>query len=695
MSRRNRAAANVLPQASRGLTPPEVAAPAAVNSHPRRLLRPGLFVSLLLAALTLAALGRACGNGFIDDFDDDEYVTQNPAVQAGLTGPAVRWALTAFHSHNWHPLTWLSLEADTSLWGNAPQGYHRTNVLLHTANVLLLFGVLRRMTGALWRSAAVAALFAVHPLHVESVAWISERKDVLSALFFLLTLWAYTAYARRPGWGRYLLVVLPLALGLAAKPMLVTLPFVLLLLDYWPLQRGGEWRVASDERPSSLATRHSPLVTLLLEKLPLLILAAACSAATLAAQERIVQSMEDFPLLTRAANAVVACATYLVQAFWPVRLAFFYPHPAGGPPAWQLAGAALLLAGVSALVLRGARRHGYLPVGWLWYLGMLVPVIGLVQVGLQAHADRYTYLPLIGVFLMLAWGVPDLLARWHVAGAVTAAGTVVLVGVCAVMSWLQAGYWKDSVTLWRHALDVTVDNYMAHHKLGMHLLKAGQAAAARRHFEAAVRIQPRVAASHAGLGLACERLGRTDDAIRCYDEALRLNPRLVVAQRDLAALYASKGELEPAAHHYREALALQPAAPEMHNNLGAVYARMGRFDEAAQQYRIALKGRPDNVRVRLNLCQALARQGKLQEAVAECELARQACQSEARPRPELLDALAAAYAEFGLFPQAVATAQQALARASADRPDLVAAIRERLRLYQQGKPWRAAPPEGR
>jgi Flp pilus assembly protein TadD len=718
--------------------------------------------------LTLAALGGVCGNGFIDDFDDDEYVSQNPAVQAGLTWSGMRWALTAFHSHNWHPLTWLSLQLDTTLWGNAPRTYHRTNLLLHMANVLLLFAALWLMTGALWRSAAVAALFAVHPLHVESVAWIAERKDVLSAFFFLLTVWAYAYYARRPAWGRYLLVMLSLALGLSAKPMLVTLPGVLLLLDYWPLGRlwpTGE--AVSAYAPSSPGR-------LVLEKLPLLILSVACSAATLAAQEHIVQTREDFPLGSRAANALVAYATYLVQAVWPVRLAFFYPHPPEGGTIWQIAGAALLLVGVSALVAWGARRHRYLPVGWLWYLGMLVPVIGLVQVGLQAHADRYTYLPLIGVFLMLGWGVPDLLPRWQVWAAVTA----IVVGACAVVSWLQVGYWKDSPTLWQHTLHVTSDNYLAHHKLGMHLLR-NDAAAAREQFEAAVRIQPRVAATHFGLAKACERLGYTDAAVRSFGEALRLNPALTAAHRELAGVYARLGDWKEAAGHYRAFLQIRPedlgvrldlsrvlgrqGKPEeaavdcelarrqlekygataatsarwradyagVVHELGVLQARQGRSDLALRWLHQAVELMPATVRYHCSLAHVLHGQGQTADAAEEyrkaselaprwpeaanqaargmathpdaalrdgataIELAQQACEATTPPRPDFYDTLAAAYAEAGNFPKAIAVAQQALAHTATDRPELVAPIRERLRLYQAGKPWRAPSPPAR
>jgi tetratricopeptide (TPR) repeat protein len=515
-------------------------------------------------------------------------------------------------------LTWISLQADATLFGSRAWGYHLTNLLLHTAAVLVLYAALRHMTSERGRSAAVAALFAVHPLHVESVAWVAERKDVLGGLLWMLTLAAYARYARQPGVGRYALVVLLTALGLMAKPMLVTLPCVLLLLDYWPLRRSPVEGVAppGPEAPSFAPAGAARLV---LEKVPLLALAAACSAATVGAQERIIQNDLDFPWPARAANALVTAVNYLAQMVWPRDLAFFYPHPEGALPAWKVGGAALFLAGVSLLAAWTARRRPYLVVGWLWYLGTLVPVIGLIQVGLQGHADRYTYIPLIGIFLLLAWGVPPLLAHLGVSPSVTAAGTVVLIGGSAVAAWDQAGAWADSPTLWQHTLDATGDNFMAHFHLGNHLLKQGDVGGARRHFLASLRLKPGIAATHAGLAKTHVREGRLDDGIASYEEALRINPRLAPVHHDLANLYARKGELVAAVRHFREALELQPGQAETHNNLGAACTRLGNLDEAVAEYRAALALRPENIGTRLNLCLALTRLGKLDEAAGECE----------------------------------------------------------------------------
>jgi tetratricopeptide (TPR) repeat protein len=758
------------------------------------------FLPLGLALLTLASLGRVCGNGFID-FDDPRYVTDNPHVRAGLTLPGLRWALTAFHAYNWHPLTWISLQADAALFGPRPWGYHLTNLLLHAAAVLALYAALRRMTGRRWRSAAVAALFAVHPLHVESVAWVAERKDVLSGLFWMLTLWAYARYAEKPGAGRYGLVVLLTGLGLTAKPMLVTLPLVLLLLDYWPLRR---LRVEGVPPPEASAPAFAPAEVrrLLLEKVPLLVLAVACSAATVRAQERIIQDWSEFSPAARVANAAVTCVTYLAQAVWPRNLAFFYPHAGDSLPAWKVAGAALLLVGVSALAVWSARRRPYLLVGWLWYLGTLVPVLGLVQVGLQGHADRYTYIPLVGIFLLLAWGVPEVLARWEVSPALTAAGTVVVVAGLGVAAWFQSGYWVDSPTLWRHTLEATGDNFMAHFQLGIHQMKRGNIATAQKHFAESVRLQPRMGQSHAALARTYSlQEGRQEEAMRSYQEALRLDPGLVEAHYDLGTLYDRQGNLEQAAHHYRQAVDLQPDHVPAHNNLGAACVRLGNWEEAVTQYRAALDLSPNSFGIRVNLCLAYIRMGRLEEAGRECEealrrlgtadggptaqadgadvlglvrerqgrwdealaayrraveeapgtprfrchlahalfakgekaaaareyqealrlepgwpdqairqaralatdpeaahrdgpatlqLALQACEATDPPSPEYLDTLAAAYAEVGRFAEAVEAAQRALDGAVAVRPGLAPAIRERIQLYQDHKPWREA-----
>jgi tetratricopeptide (TPR) repeat protein len=505
-------------------------------------------VCLALVLLTTAAFGRSLNNGFVN-YDDPEYVTSNPGVKGGLSAAGLRWAFTASDVLNWHPLTWISLQLDYQLYRLRPWGYHLTSVLLHAGSSVLLFLALRRMTGAVWRSAAVAALFALHPLHVESVAWVAERKDVLSTFFGMLALWAYADYARRPGVGRYLLVFAALALGLLAKPMLVTWPCLLLLLDYWPLgrlRRGGP----------------VPLRLVLAEKLPLFALAAVSCAVALFAQGRggAIESLQEVPLGVRCANALVSYVAYLGMALWPAHLAPFYPHPGGALPWWQPAAAAVLLAGITALAAATAWRRPYLLVGWLWYVGTLVPVIGLVQVGDQTRADRYTYVPLVGLFLAAAWGLADLAAhrpalRWPVIAA-----AVLGLAACFVCTVRQVGYWHDSQALWAHALRVTADNYVAENNLGLALLQDGRPEEAEGHFRAAVRFKATYARGYANLGLALDEQGKLAEAAACYSRALEIRP-------DLAAT---------------------------HNNLGIVLGKLGRGDEAIAQLTEAVRLDPES-----------------------------------------------------------------------------------------------------
>jgi hypothetical protein len=558
--------------------------------------------ALLLAVASLAALQHVAGNDFID-FDDDEYVTKNPYVQAGLTSEGFWWALTAFHSNNWHPLTWWSLELDCGLFGNKPWGFHLTNLLLHTANVVLLYWVLFRMTGAVWRSAVVAAFFGVHPLHVESVAWVSERKDVLGALFWILTLLAYVRYGESPGWGRYALLVAAFAAGLMAKPMLVTLPFVLLLLDYWPL---GRWQPSSSDYSKKvpaawpvIADRMKPvsLGRLLGEKVPLLVLAGACSLATLAAQERVVQTWSQFPWSVRLQNALVTYVVYVLQMCWPRSLAFFYPYPDQGLPAWETCAAAAFLAAVTVWVVLNARKRPFLLVGWLWYVGTLIPVIGLVQVGLQAHADRYTYLPLIGLFLMVGWGLPTYPPARPVWRRTLVAGTVAALLVCVVASRIQASYWRDSMTLWQHTLAVTPTNFMAHHHLGMLCLRQGDFSAAHEHFASALAARPEVAVIHFGQGMTYYQEGKLPEAAPCFAEAVHINRDYAEGHYYLGLASLRLGDLEEAIRQFLEVTRLRPGDRGAWYNLGAAYYRQGQLEAArrclAEYGRLAGPSRPE------------------------------------------------------------------------------------------------------
>jgi Flp pilus assembly protein TadD len=560
-----------------------------------------------LALATLVAFAPAFGNDFVG-LDDPLYVTENPAVNAGLSWPSARWALTATDAFNWHPLTWLSLQLDYSLFRLRPWGYHCTNVLLHTASALLLFWLLRRLTGADWRSFFVAALFALHPLHVESVAWVAERKDVLSGLFAMLTLWAYAAYAQRPGALRYLAVVLALGLGLMAKPVLVTLPLVLLLLDYWPLRR----LLPGPAAGTSPVCPPASLRLILGEKVPLLALAAASCVVTVVAQHRggAVQPLEAIPLSARLANTVVSYAAYLGQTVWPLRLAAFYPYPAGGYPAGQVVAAAVLLACVTAAALLLARRGCRYPlVGWLWYLGMLVPMIGLVQVGEQARADRYTYLPLVGIFLALVWGLADLAVRRPALRHVLAvAGGGALAG-CFVGTWVQAGAWHDDRTLWEHAVRVTSGNYLAHDSLGVALLKDGWTAEAVDHLREAVRLRPDYTRAYSNLAGALAEEGRPGEAIEVYRKALKLDPRSALLRYNLAMALAQQGEVRSAIAELSEAVRLDPSFAAAHHALARALAHERRLAEAVGCCREAVRLEPDNPEYRSTLARLLRQAG--------------------------------------------------------------------------------------
>ena len=465
---------------------------------------------LALIAVNMIVYAPVWHHGFVN-YDDDEYVSTNTVVLRGLTWHGASWAFTTGHAGNWHPLTWLSHMLDVQFYGLDPGPHHLTNLLFHIANTLLLFGLLHRMTGALGRSAFVAGLFAVHPLHVESVAWVAERKDVLSTLFWMLTLWAYVEYVRRPGLRRYWPVLLFFALGLMAKQMLVTLPFVLLLLDFWPLGRvgtrpnpAGGWALSRDGWATT--------VRLVWEKLPLLALTVVSSIVTVVVhrQAAAVISLSATPLNLRVANALVSYVTYISKMLWPARLAVLYPY-AQSLPGWWVAGAFLGLMGISVAVIRAGPRHPYLPVGWLWYLGTMVPVIGLIQVGNQATADRYTYVPLIGLFIVVAWGVPDLLVRWprRRIGLPIAAGLVIL--ACAIAARGQLRYWEDSTTLWTRALAVTTENNIAHNNLAVSLADQGKLDEAIAHYSEALRIKPDYTKAQDNLDLALVRRGKRPD----------------------------------------------------------------------------------------------------------------------------------------------------------------------------------------
>jgi len=591
--------------------------PPAAQSHNHWL---SFAVCLLLALAVWFVFGQTLRHGFVS-YDDNVYVYDNPAVARGLSWNGVVWAFTHSQSVTWHPLTTLTHMLDCQLYGLHPGGHHLTNVLLHTATAILLFLTLRNMTGAFWPAAFVAGVFAIHPLRVESVAWVAERKDVLSGLFFMLTIWAYVQYVRNSCrlWS-YLMVLVLYALGLMSKPMLVTMPFILLLLDYWPLQRmpGFELGVLS-----SLSRDRQNVRRLVREKVPFLLLAAGVSVITVLAQRKAMLPVQALSFPSRIENAFVAYATYIWQMLYPVGLAVFYPHPGNGLSAWEIGLSVLALIVISTGVVVGWRKHPYLLVGWLWYVGMLVPVTGLIQVGAQARADRYTYLPEIGLYILVAWGTVDLCRNWrHRRTLLGVAAAAILAGLLTY-ACLQTSYWKDSVTLWRHALACTADNATAESGLGLALADQGELTEAIQHYERALQLNPDYIDAHNNLGSALVAQGRLPEAIKHFERAIQLDTDYGKAQNNLGNALVAQGRPTEAVGHLVRALRLNPDDAEVCYNLGNALVAQGNLTEAVKRYEHALQLNPDYAGAHYNLGNALAGQGKLPEAIEHYERALQ------------------------------------------------------------------------
>lgn len=590
-------------------------------------------ICLVLAALTLAVFGQTAGFGFVN-YDDGFYVYHNAKVAGGLSLKNLAWVFTHADCSLYHPLTMLSLMADYQLHGLSAGGYHLTNVLLHTASVILLFLVLWRMTGAVWRSAFVAAVFAIHPLRVESVAWVAERKDVLGTFFFMVTLGAYAHYVRNPkSWARYLMVAAAFTMALLSKPTAVTLPFLLLLLDFWPLQR------------------TDPPRRLILEKIPLLALSAAACVMTMVGAGGEIAAYAHVPLPARIANASVSYIIYLRQIFWPQGLAVFYPRPEHGYAPWMIVFSVLALALVTGGVWALRRRQRWLLVGWLWYLGMLMPMIGLVQAGAFAHADRMTYLPQIGAYIALVW----LVAEWKVNRVAIGIAMVAVVAALTVCAWQQTQYWRDSERLWTRALACTSRNYMAHYNLGVYLVENGRPDEAIAHYRETVEIKPdhaeawnnlgtiffqqgsfdeamanyqkavqfdsSYASAQYNLGMAFVKKGRSNEAMAQFQTALQLNPANADAHYNLARLLEQQGRLDEAKAHYQKTLEIQPGYAESFNSLGNGLREKGRMDEAIAQYQEALRINPGYTGAHVNLGSAQLQQGKTDEAISELQQA--------------------------------------------------------------------------
>ena len=671
------------------------------------------------------------------NFDDGDYVFQNPYVQAGLTRAGVVWAFTTGFASNWHPVTWLSHMFDCQIFGTNAGPHHMVNVAIHSINSILLFLLLRRMTGVMWRSAIVAGLFALHPLRVESVAWIAERKDVLCGLFWMLTTWMYVGYVQsRPGSARikfYFSMLGCFVLGLMSKAVIVTLPFTLLLLDYWPLRRIGK-----------ISLRQA-----VLEKVPFLALSLASSVVTLLVQARARPTFDALPLGLRLANALVSYQQYLRKLFLPDDLAVFYPHPMRWP-FWYVVLSASVIVAISWVVARYKREYPYLPVGWLWFLGAFIPMIGIIQVGSQSMADRYSYIPEIGLAIALIWGGADLLKAFKAPPALAGGIATVTLGVCCVFTYFQIAFWKDSITLFTHAAAKTSNNVIAYVNRGYELACRERYADAISDFETALRIKPddagalanigtayakvdeklkaaiyyetclKINPAHAGanngMGRLLEDAGHFDDAIPYFQRALASKTNLAEAENNWGFALAHKGDMSNAIDHYETALRIDANNGEAHNNLGVAlagldrmpaalkhfaravelkpadaqvqnnYANMladaGKFDDAVTHYHVALKIRPDYLNARSNLGRTLVRQKKWGDAIVQFETARKLDTNDV----EVLESLAGAYAETGQFSDAVAVANEALRTCErSGQSDESQKIRQQLQGYQKRK----------
>ena len=584
---------------------PRVARPTQLA---RRFRRSELLIAAALAVATLAVYGQVISHQFIN-FDDDVYITLNAHVLHGVNWQDVKWAFTTAHGGYAHPVTWLTHQFDYQLHGAWAGGHHLTNVVLHTINALLLFLLFWRMTRELWPSAFVAALFAIHPLHVESVAWVAERKDVLSGLFFLLTLHAYAAYAAKPKVWRYVLALGLFILGILSKPMLVTVPFVLLLLDYWPLRRMTFQRSKRDlpGRPN--------IGRLIWEKVPFALVAGAWSIVTFVLQKGA-GAIDQHGILLRIANAIVSYATYLWNTFWPQNLAVFYPYPVA--VSWGLITvSAALLVLISFLCIARRRSSPYLIVGWFWYLGMLVPVIGLIQVGAQAHADRYTYLPQIGLCFALSWEVAELTKSWSFRRSWLPIGAAVVIAMLMVRTWNQTAVWHDSESLWRHALAVTANNAVVHNNLGSALGQQGKHTEAIPHFAEAVRIRFDYFDALLNLGMALREQGRAEEAVGFFRRALREKPDSAKAHWQLGLALDDQGENNDAMQQFYEAIKLTPEDYGMRTDLGVKLAYQGKLSEAIEQCSESVRLNPNGAEAHYNLGLVLFAAGKQEESVRE------------------------------------------------------------------------------
>lgn len=668
----------------------------------------------VLALSTIAIYFQTVNFDFIT-YDDPGYVYENQHVKDGFDAESFVWAFTTGSLGNWHPLTWLSHMLDCQLFGLDPGWHHLTNLILHIANTLLLFAVLKRMTNDLWQSAFVAAAFALHPMHIESVAWISERKDVLSTLFWLLTMHAYLRYVKKPGKINYFLVMLVFALGLMTKPMLVTLPLVLLLLDYWPLKR---FELAKTPRPK--------FFLLALEKAPLIALAVASSVVTFLAQKAggAVTDMNNVPLHMRLCNAVVSYGIYIWKMFFPARLAPFYPYQGVGSNLWQVIIMAILLITITVWAARTVKTRPYVIIGWLWYLGTLVPVIGIVQVGGQRMADRYTYIPYIGLFIIIGWALRDITAKWKQQKIILAFLAITIFIPMSICSSLQIRHWKNSTAIFNHAIDVTDNNYVAYCSLANVSREAGKMDEAIALNLKSLELRPDYGYAHVCLGRTYNKLGRLDKTIEHFNEALKTFPDHPDIHRDLGIAYGKQDQLGKAVKHLTRSVEIDPDFAGAHIGLGYALMRQRKFDQAIPHLQKAIELDPDSILAHFHLSEIFSKKNetaeelkhlrtivridpdsvkalnlmawmfathhdaKIRNSSEAVRLAKKACELTSYERPDLVDTLAAAYAAAGDFNQAVTLEERVLqAECEEQYDDMIKEAQERLNLYRSGKPY--------
>jgi tetratricopeptide (TPR) repeat protein len=670
-----------------------------------------------LVFITAAAFEPVRKNDFIRLYDDGTYVTNNQNIKDGVSIKSIYWAFTTLYAANWHPLTWLSHILDCEFFGLNSSWHHLTNLLFHIANVLLLFYIFYKMTGAIWRSVFVAAVFAIHPLRVESVAWVAERKDVLSSFFWMLTLAIYIWYSAKPCLKRYLFVAISFCLGLMCKPMLVTLPLVLLLMDFWPLRR---FRINADEPPIR------SIFKLTAEKIPLIVLSAVSSVITFIAQQKggAMKYAETWPLDTRLVNAMLSYMGYIVKMFYPSSLSVFYPLFSRKESGLQPTISFLLLVIISGLVVWQIRRRPYLAVGWFWYLGTLVPVIGLVHFGGQAMADRYTYIPLIGIYMMIAWIGGEVLERWRSLRIYAALLAGLIFCALLVATRTQVGYWQNDETLFSHAVKVTKNNHLAHYNLAKSFESKGQYDKAIENYKQVVQITPSDYETYNNMGAAFLTQGQFDQAVVSYSQSLKIKPDYAIAIYNLGLAKLKQGKYAEAVAQFTRALVITPNSPEAYNELGNAYTGLGKYDLAIKNYEKAIKLKPDYITAIYNAGMATLKQNKYDKtieyfrkaleqnpdsvivlnslawilATAEdsrfqnptdaVKYAEKACKLINYNDAAYLDTLAAACASAGIFDQAVQTAEKAFKLAEVNEQEKLAnEIQEHLKVYKAKQPW--------